>query len=103
MQVYSMVYGMRTRLSLGIRPQEKNNLVDLNDYQVPGAEKRWKRPRSVHPLSFSTRLIVEVYEAIDVLIFMYAKPHGSIFVCFSVKLKCTFRPLQVVYVVNIYK
>ena len=70
---------------------------------MPGAEKRWNRPRSVHPSSFSTRLIVEVYEAIDVMIFMYAKPHGSIFVWFSVKSMCTFRPLYVVYVVNIYK
>ena len=93
MQVYSMVYGMRTRLSLGIRPQEKNNLVDLNDYQVPGAEKRWKRPRSVHPLSFSTRLIVKVYEAIDVMIFVYAKPYGSMFVCFNVMSMYIFKPL----------
>ena len=54
-------------------------------------------------LFFSNRFVGEVYEAVDTMIFVYAKPHGSIFVCFSVKLKCTFKPLHVVYVVNIYK
>ena len=54
-------------------------------------------------LFFSNRFVGEVYEAVDDMIFVYTKPHGSIFVWFSVKSMCTFRPLYVVYVVNIYK
>ena len=49
---------------------------------------------------YSSAMVGEVYEAIDVMIFVYAKPHGSILVCFSVKSKCTFRPLYVVYMVK---
>ena len=54
-------------------------------------------------LFFSNRFVGELYEAVDAMIFVYTKPHGSIFVCFSAKSKCIFRPLYVVYVVNIYK
>ena len=43
------------------------------------------------------------YEAVDDMIFVYAKPHGSMFIWFSVMSMCTFRPLYVVYVVKKYK
>ena len=33
------------------------------------------------------------YEAVDDMIFVYAKPHGSMFIWFSVMSMCTLRPL----------
>ena len=51
-------------------------------------------------LFFNNRFVGEVYEAVDDIVFMYAKPHGSMFIWFSVKYMCTFRPLYVVYVVK---
>ena len=56
----------------------------------------------MHPLSFSTRLIVEVYEAIDVMIFI-RKTTWLDFCMLQCEAEVYFRPLHVVYVVNIYK
>ena len=54
-------------------------------------------------LFFSNRFVGEVYEAVDDIVFMYAKPYGSMFIWFSVMYMCTLRALYVVYVVNKYK
>ena len=54
-------------------------------------------------LFFSNRFVGEVYEAVDDIVFMYAKPHGSMFIWFSVMYMCTSRVLYVVYGVNRYK
>ena len=42
------------------------------------------------------RFVGELYEAVDTMIFVYAKPHGSILYALC-EVKCTFRPLHVVY------
>ena len=49
---------------------------------------------------FSNRFVGEVYEAVDDIVFMYAKPYGSMFIYFIVKKMCTFRRSHVDYVVK---
>ena len=41
-------------------------------------------------LFFSNRFVGELYEAVDVMIFVYAKPYGSMFIWFNVKCNVYF-------------